>query len=326
VALPTRGTRPVQSFPRVMQRDAVRSGFSLASDVPGTGSSSEPGPRVASWRVAGASITLDRPRIMGILNVTPDSFWDGGRFADEAAALRQAESMVAAGADLIDVGGESTRPGARPIPVEEELARVLPVVRACGREWPDLPISVDTVKAAVAAAALDEGASVVNDVSGFRLDPHMARVCADGGAGVVLMHSRGSVAAMASYETAVYGADPVSEVVAELGAAAARARAAGIAAHALVLDPGLGFSKRTEHSAALLRELDRILALGYPVLLGPSRKRFVGELAGGVASEERLPGTIAACVVGWIRGARLFRVHDVAAVRSALQVAHRLAG
>jgi dihydropteroate synthase len=309
-----------------MPRNALKSGQVSFSEVTGTGSSSEPGPRVASWRLARGSIPLDRPRIMGILNVTPDSFWDGGRHSGVSAALERAGSMVADGADLIDVGGESTRPGARPVPAAEELARVVPVVRALRREWPDFPISVDTVKSGVAGAALDEGASVINDVSAFRLDPDMAHVCAEWGAGAVLMHSRGGVAEMAGYDTAVYGADPVAEVVGELGAAAERARAAGIAPDALVLDPGLGFSKRTEHSAAVLRELGRIVALGYPVLVGPSRKRFVGELAGGLEAGDRLPGTVAACVVGWTRGARLFRVHDVAAVRGALQVAHSLAG
>jgi dihydropteroate synthase len=263
---------------------------------------------------------------MGILNVTPDSFWDGGRYTAVAAALRHAEAMVAGGADLIDVGGESSRPGARPVSAEDEMARVAPVVQACVKEWPDLPISVDTVKSRVAAAAIGEGASVINDVSAFRIDPDMARLCAELEVGVVLMHSRGSVEEMASYETAAYGLDPAGEVVAELAGAADRARAAGIAADAVVLDPGLGFSKRTEHSAAVLRELDRLHALGYPVLLGPSRKRFIGDLSGGIPAEGRLPGTIAACVLGWILGARLFRVHDVAAVRNALQVTHSLAG
>jgi dihydropteroate synthase len=310
----------------VMQRDAVGSGFPSTADIMGTVSSSEAGPHDASWRIAGGSISLDRPRVMGILNATPDSFWDGGRFAAVDAALRHVEKMVADGADLIDVGGESTRPGARPVPAADEMARVLPVLRACRREWPDLPISVDTVKSVVAVAALGDGASAINDVSAFRLDPDMARVCAEGRAGVVLMHSRGSVAEMASYHTAVYGADPAGDVASELGASASAARAAGVAADAIVLDPGLGFSKRTAHSVAVIGGLDRILALGYPVLLGPSRKRFVGDLAGGATSEERLPGTIAACVVGWLRGARLFRVHDVGAVRAALQVAHSLAG
>jgi dihydropteroate synthase len=291
----------------------------------GTGSTTEPGPHAASWRTPAGLISLDRPRIMGILNVTPDSFWDGGRFGGQEAALRQAERLVADGADVIDVGGESTRPGATGVTADEEVRRVAPVVQAIAREWPDLPISVDTVKSTVAAAALDQGAAIVNDVSGFRLDPALPALCAQRGAAVVLMHSRGAVHEMARYDTAVYGADPVAEVVAELAEAVGRARAAGVPGDAIVLDPGLGFAKRTAHSVAVLRQLDRIQALGYPVLLGPSRKRFIGELAGGLPPEERLPGTLAACVVGWMAGARLFRVHDVGPVRHALLVAQQLA-
>lgn len=287
--------------------------------------SMEPGPLVASWRIASGRLTLDRPRIMGVLNVTPDSFWDGGRFVGRAAALRHAESLIREGADVVDIGGESTRPGAAPVPVERELERVVPVVRACAREWPHLPLSVDTVKAAVARAALDEGARIINDVSGFRLDPAMAGVCARRGAGVVLMHSRGGVDEMAGYDTAVYGQDPVGEIVAELDAAVSRARGAGVADDAIVLDPGLGFSKRTAQSVAVLRQLGRFQELGFPLLVGPSRKRFIGELAGGLPPEERLPGTIAACVVAWLAGVRLFRVHDVAPVHDALRVARSLA-
>lgn len=262
---------------------------------------------------------------MGIVNVTPDSFWAGSRAAGVDAALRRAEALVADGADLLDVGGESTRPGARMVPVDEEVGRVVPVIRALTRQWPDVPVSVDTVKAAVAARALDAGAAVINDVSAFRLDPGMPAVAAEAGAGVVLMHSRGDVTTMAGYEMAVYGDDVVTEVLAELSASAQRARAGGVADRALALDPGLGFSKRTADSVAVLRALPRLLDLGYPVLVGPSRKRFVGELAGGVAAEDRLPGTIAACVAALLAGARLFRVHDVAPVRQALDVAEGLA-
>lgn len=308
-----------------MAADVVGPQVSSPRDAPGTGSNVEPGPRFASWRTAGGSIDLDRPRIMGILNVTPDSFWDGGRHTGVAAAVRHAESLVRDGADVLDIGGESTRPGAVHVPVAEETARVVPLVRACVHEWPHVAVSVDTVKAEVAAAALDEGAAVINDVSGFRLDPAMPRVCAERGAGVVLMHSRGHVDEMARYETARYGADPVADMVAELGHAVARATDAGLGADRIVLDPGLGFSKRTAESVAVLRELRRILDLGFPVLVGPSRKRFVGELAGGLDPQDRLPGTIAACVAAALAGARLFRVHDVAPVRHALLVAHALA-
>ena len=276
------------------------------------------------WQTARGPVTLEQPRIVGILNVTPDSFWDGGRHADTDAAVAHAAALLEQGADAIDVGGESTRPGARPVPAAEELERIVPVVRALARRWPDLVISIDTVKAEVARAALAEGAAVVNDVSGLRLDPELGEVAAAAGAGVVLMHSRGPVERMASYELAHYGPDPVGEVVLELAGALERAAAAGLPPAAVVLDPGLGFSKRTEHSAAVIAQLDRIVALGHPVLVGPSRKRFVGELAGGLPPAERLEGTLAACVVALQRGARLFRVHDVLAARRALTVAAAL--
>ena len=299
--------------------------FVSAEDTTGIGSGSGADPRSAVWATARGELSLDRPRVMGILNVTPDSFWDGGRHAGVDAALRQAERLVAEGADLVDVGGESTRPGAEPVPADEERRRVVPVVEALVREWPELRISVDTVKADVARATLEAGAAVINDVSGFRLDPELPGVCADSGAGVALMHSRGPVDRMASYDMAAYGEDPVGEIVTELGEADARAVAAGIPAAAIVLDPGLGFSKRTAESVAALAALGRLRSLGRPLLLGPSRKRFVGELAGGLEAEDRLPGTIAACVLGLAGGARLFRVHDVAPVRRALAVAEAVA-
>lgn len=274
-----------------------------------------------AWVTVRGPIALDRPRILGIVNTTPDSFFDGGLHAGVEAAVAHAERLLAEGADILDVGGESTRPGARPVPAGEELERVLPVVRQLARRFPEVPISIDTVKADVARAALAEGASIVNDVAALRLDAALAGVVAESGAGVILMHSRGAVGEMASYAMAEYGPDPVGEIVAELAGALAAARSAGIAGDAVVLDPGLGFSKRTEHSIAALAQLDRLLALGRPVLLGPSRKRFVGEVAGGLPVEERLEGTIAACVAGLLAGARLFRVHDVAPVRRALALA-----
>lgn len=277
--------------------------------------------RTGAWRTARGDLPLDRPRILGVVNVTPDSFWDGGRHAGVDAALARAETLLEEGADILDVGGESTRPGAQPVPAAEELRRVVPVVREIVRRWPDALVSVDTVKAEVARAALAEGAAILNDVSGLRLDPGLGRVAAEAGAGLILMHSRGDVAEMARYATAQYGADPVAEIVDELTAATGRARDAGIADEAVVLDPGLGFSKRTEHSIAVLAQLDRIGALGRPILIGPSRKRFVGEVAGGLPPEERLEGTLAACVVGLLGGARLFRVHDVGPARRALAVA-----
>jgi dihydropteroate synthase len=192
--------------------------------------------------------------------------------------------------------------------------------------FPGTALSVDTVKGEVARRALDAGAAIINDVSGLRLDPTLGRAVAAAGAGLILMHSRGAVADMASYARAAYDGDPVGTVVDELGEALVRAEVAGVARAAIVLDPGLGFAKRTEHSVALLAGLDRVLALGAPVLVGPSRKRFVGEVAGGLPPELRLEGTIAACVIAWLGGARLFRVHDVAPVRRALAVAAAVSG
>lgn len=274
-----------------------------------------------TWRVAGAGVPLDRPVVIGILNVTPDSFWDGGRHDSVAAAVRHAASLIEDGADIIDVGGESTRPGAVTVAAADEIARVVPIVRALVHAWPDVPVSVDTVKAEVAGAALDAGAAIVNDVSGLRLDPALADIAARQGAGLILMHSRGDVEAMAGYTLATYGQDPTDDIARELALAVQRARDAGIPDDAIVVDPGLGFSKRTEHSLAVLAGLDRIAALGFPVLVGPSRKRFIGEAAGGLPPELRLEGTLAACVIAWLRGARLFRVHDVAAARRALDFA-----
>ena len=275
----------------------------------------------AAWVTCRGPIALDRPRILGIVNVTPDSFFDGGLHAGVAAAVAHAERLLEDGADILDIGGESTRPGARPVEPAAELERVLPVVRELTRRFPDVPLSIDTVKAEVARAAVADGVAIVNDVAALRLDPALADVVAATGAGVVLMHSRGGVGEMASYALAEYGPDPVGDIVLELAGALDRALGAGIADGAIVLDPGLGFSKRTEHSIALLARLDRILALGWPVLLGPSRKRFVGDVAGGLPPAERLDGTLAACVAGLLGGARLFRVHDVAPVRRALAVA-----
>jgi dihydropteroate synthase len=276
-----------------------------------------------AWRTARSTLRLDRPVIAGILNATPDSFWDGGRHTDVEAAVRHAAGMIEAGADMLDIGGESTRPGASRVPADEEIARVIPVVDAVHRRWPQLPISVDTVKAAVARAAFDAGASIINDVSGLRLDPALAGEIARCDGGVILMHSRGDVDRMALYELADYGPDPVADVQRELAEAVERARTAGIGGDAIVVDPGLGFAKRTALSLALLNQLERLAALGQPILVGPSRKRFIGDAAGAaLPADARLEGTIAACVLALLHGATIFRVHDVAPVRRALDFAH----
>jgi len=274
-----------------------------------------------TWRTARGIVRLDRPVLAGVLNVTPDSFWDGGRHAGVEAAVRHAAALIEAGADIIDIGGESTRPGARAVPVDDEIARVVPVVRALVQRWPDVPLSVDTVKHGTARAALDAGAAIINDVSGLRVDPEMGDVVARTGAGVIIMHSRGGVEGMARYELAEYGDDVTADVAAELSSMVARARSAGIDDACIVLDPGLGFAKRTEHSLRVLAGLPQLAQLGFPLLVGPSRKRFIGDASGGLPPEQRLEGTLAACVVAYVNGADIFRVHDVAEARRALDVA-----
>lgn len=274
------------------------------------------------WQIRGGAVSLARPVILGILNVTPDSFSDGGNFFPLAAAVAHAQALVADGADLIDVGGESTRPqGAVRVSADEERRRILPVIEQLHACCPGVPISVDTVKADVAGAALDAGASVINDVSMLREDPGLAAVCAERGAGLILMHSRGDVPTMATYAHASYGSDVTGEVSNELRRQVDIARAAGVAAESIVLDPGIGFAKRARHSLTVLAELPRITALGYPVLVGVSRKRFIGEITGVPIAADRVFGTVGANVAALARGAQLFRVHDVRAAREALDVA-----
>ncbi len=276
------------------------------------------------WSTGRGIIDFDKPRVMGILNVTPDSFWDGGLHSGVTAALHHAEKLRNDGADIIDIGGESTRPGAQPVAAADEIARVAPIVAHLARDFPDLPISVDTVKSETARAVADAGAAIINDVSGLRLDPAVGDVVREYSLGLVLMHSRGSVAEMAQYRMADYSADPVGDIIRELQSAVQTARDHGVADGSIVLDPGLGFSKRTEDSVAVLRQLPRIVGLGHPVLVGPSRKRFVGELAGGLLPTERLPATLGACVAAFAKGAHIFRVHDVTAARQALDVAQAI--
>ena len=276
----------------------------------------------ATWQTARGSVFLDRPVLVGILNVTPDSFSDGGRFAGIDAALSHAEELVAAGATILDVGGESTRPGrTEDVPVEEELRRVVPVVGALAGRYPDLVLSIDTVKARVARAALDAGAAAVNDVSALRLDPDMGAAVAAAKAGVILMHSRGSILEVSSYRHTDYGGDVVGGVLAELREALDVATRAGIGRDSTVIDPGFGFSKTADQNLLLFDQLAALEALGRPVLVGPSRKRFIGSVT-GVPVEDRDRATATACALAYERGARLFRVHDVARAREALAVAH----
>ena len=273
------------------------------------------------WRLGDAALRLDRPLVVGVLNVTPDSFSDGGRHAEPAAAADRAEAMVAEGADLLDLGGESTRPGAMPVDAGEELRRVLPALRLVRARLPHVPISVDTTKVEVAAAALAEGAHAINDVSGLRLEPRIAHICAEAGAGLILMHSRGAAGQMASYAHASYGGGVGAAVRAELAAALRAATDAGVPAERIVLDPGVGFAKRGADSLAVLRALPALLSLGRPMLVGASRKRFIGEITGVTDAAERVHGTVGAHVAALALGARLFRVHDVGAARASLDVA-----
>ena len=284
-------------------------------------------PGAEQWKLRGRVLEVDRPRILGIINVTPDSFSDGGNFFSPEAAVAHGERLLAEGADILDVGGESTRPqDAQPVDAAEEMRRVVPVVTELRRRHPSAVLSVDTVKADVAQAALDAGVDIVNDVSGLRLDVRMGEVCARAGAGVILMHSRGGVSDMARYEHAVYGNDVTADVLAELDGSLAAAERAGVAMESIALDPGFGFGKRSDHSLTLLRELPRLVALGRPVVVGVSRKRFIGELSRVADPAQRVPGTMAANVVAMLRGARLFRVHDVAPARQALDVAWAILG
>ena len=253
--------------------------------------------------------------IMGVLNVTPDSFSDGGAFLDAVAAIDQGRALVADGADLVDVGGESTRPGAPPVSEAEELRRVGPVVAALAADG--ATVSIDTSKAGVARAALDAGATYVNDVTAFRGDPDMAGLVAERGVRCCLMHMRGEPRTM--QEDPRYD-DVVDDVKAFLSDRLAAAVAAGIPEDHVDLDPGIGFGKTIDHNLELLRRLDEIVALGRPVVIGTSRKSFLGRLTGRDASD-RLAGSIATNVLALERGARIFRVHDVAPVRDALTVA-----
>ncbi len=254
---------------------------------------------------------------MGVLNVTPDSFSDGGRYLDADSAIAHGRELVEQGAEILDVGGESTRPGAEPVSAEDEIARVVPVVSGlagAGRQ-----ISIDTSKAAVAALALDAGASLVNDVTAFRAEPDLAALVADRGVEVCLMHMLGEPRTMQREPRYV---DVVDEVKAFLAERLEFAVSQGIAEQRVLLDPGIGFGKTAEHNLELLRRLDELLVLGRPLVVGTSRKSFLGRLAPSAPGpDERLPGTIATNVLAYERGASVFRVHDVRAVGDALAVA-----
>jgi dihydropteroate synthase len=264
-----------------------------------------------------ASVAMDAPRLMGILNVTPDSFSDGGRFVEAEAAVAQARAMHAAGAAILDIGGESTRPGAEVVDVATETRRSAPVIAALHQTLPGLPISIDSRKAAVASAALAAGAAMVNDVSALAYDPDMAAMVAKAGVPLCLMHAQGTPDTM--QDDPRY-ADALLDVYDALAARIVLAEAAGIARNRILVDPGIGFGKTAAHNLALIRGIALFHGLGCPVLLGASRKGFIGTLAGVADPAARMPGSVAVALAAVAQGVQILRVHDVAATRQALDL------
>lgn len=266
------------------------------------------------WQTSRFRIDLGQPRVMGIVNVTPDSFSDGGQWADTRLALRHCERLVAEGADILDIGGESSRPGAEALSAEEELARVLPVLQ--GALSLGVPVSLDSFKPEVMRAALDLGVDIINDIHALQRPGALDAVAAHGSAGLCLMHMRGEPGTM---QTLLDYQDVTAEVADFLAARAQAARSAGIAAERIVLDPGYGFAKSPEQNFRLLREQMQLCALGYPLLVGWSRKASLGAVTGRAVGE-RLAGSIAAALAAVAQGARIVRVHDVAPTVDALKV------
>jgi dihydropteroate synthase len=279
-------------------------------------------PRAARKTAKAGTPTLGPgPVLVGILNVTPDSFSDGGDFFDPEAAARRAAAMLDEGAHVIDVGGESTRPGSAPVSPDEEARRVVPVIERLISDRPDAAVSIDTYRAMTAEAALRAGASIVNDVTALRGDPGMAALVAEAGCPVFLMHMKGEPKTMQLEPR--YG-DVVWEVRDFLAERAEFAVSAGVNPENVVVDPGIGFGKTLDHNLTLLRDLDAIVDLGFPVLVGASRKRFLGSITGVEAANERVFGTVATTLLAYERGASLFRVHNVRANREALAVAEAI--
>ncbi len=268
------------------------------------------------WR--GYSLDFDlKTRIMGILNVTPDSFSDGGRYLEKSSAVERALRMVAEGADIIDIGGQSTRPGSEPVSTEEELRRTIPVIEALSGKL-DVPVSIDTCNAVVAKAAIGAGASIVNDISGLRFDPSMPAVVAEEGIPVVVMHIRGTPRDMQKdphYEALI------PEIMDYLRQSVRIAEDAGVASDMIVVDPGIGFGKTFSHNLEIINNLRQFTLLEKPLLVGPSRKAFIGGILGGIPPEQRLLGTAAAVAASVLNGANIVRVHDVSEMAMAAAVA-----
>jgi len=283
---------------------------------------SHPPRLVTELDFAGTKLDLSAgTRVMAVLNVTPDSFSDGGEFHDTSKALAQAERLIDDGADVLDVGGESTRPGSEPVPTEVELSRVVPVLEGLARMRVPVAISIDTWKHEVAQRALDLGVHAINDISGLRFDPRLADLAARYKAGLVLSHIKGTPKDMHLNPT--YD-DVVAEIGSFLEGAASAAVAAGVGGNSILIDPGIGFGKGLKHNLEIFSRLGELAGLGYPVLVGPSRKSFIGRIL-DAAVDDRLEGTIAACVVAAMKGASMVRVHDVKEVRRALAIADAVA-
>lgn len=312
IALPLSGGPLAFTMVRLLGPDASDAPVPLA-DVP-----AEWQARVVALsqaRVEFAGIPLDRPLVMGVVNVTPDSFSDGGVLLDHGAAIAAGHAMLEAGADILDIGGESTRPGAEPVPPEEECRRILPVIRQLAKA---APISVDTRNAATMLAALEAGAEIVNDVSALRHDPAAVRVLARSEASIVLMHMLGDDPRV--MQTDPRYQDVAMEVAQFLADRVAWTERQGISRSRIAIDPGIGFGKRLPHNLALIERLPLLAGLGCPVVVGASRKRFIGEISGVQPAAQRLAGSLAAALVAAQRGAAILRVHDVAETAQALRV------
>lgn len=270
------------------------------------------------WQTSRRKIELDRPIVMGILNVTPDSFSDGGKFSSLDSAVRQAEKMIVEGARIIDIGGESTRPGSKRVSVQEEIERTAPVIEKITAEF-DVAVSIDTSKSEVADASVDAGVEIINDISGLRFDPRVADIAARHKAGLVLMHSRGE------FET-MHSLSPVKNIFEEVASDFRRsvsiAKEAGVSDESIVLDVGIGFGKTVEQNLELIAKLDKLVEEfnSYPILVGASRKSFIGKILGGVSADRRLSGSLAATIISVWNGAKIVRVHDVKETAEALKI------
>lgn len=273
--------------------------------------------RLTGSRAPLAGLAMDAPRIMGILNITPDSFSDGGRFDVEEAAIAHALELRAAGADILDIGGESTRPGALEVPEDEEIARTAPVIAALVEDGFDAPISIDTRKSLVADQALEAGAAMLNDVSAMEFDPAMVEVAAISGAPICLMHAQGLPETMQDDPDYT---DVLLDVYDYLEDRIALAEAHGVARASVIADPGIGFGKTIQHNLALIRGLSLFHALGCPILLGASRKRFIGTIGAAEEADRRMPGTLAVTLAGLEQGVQIHRVHDVAEIAQGLRL------